>query len=176
MPHRASSRWCGSIILYLGVKQFPHRNMVRQMNKQEQTELCFSTELSYASWHILNQPSSLLFLVRQTFFDGGKQTVSSAIYTFCFVRDDMIHQCHIFDCAGQCVIYLAHQSIQAVTVISYDVFASAETHWGTRCSPKKSRGSEEKTRRIKSQEQSAVQRSENPEGTDCNPAGERKTR
>lgn len=105
--------------------------MVRQMNKQEQTELCFSTELSYASWHILNQPSSLLFLVRQTFFDGGKQTVSSAIYTFCFVRDDMIHQCHIFDCAGQCVIYLAHQSIQAVTVISYDVFASAETHWGT---------------------------------------------
>ena len=92
-----------------------------------------------------------------------------------------VRQFHFLDTTRQCVMLLAYQSTWGL-VIGYNchllwcVCITAETHWGTWCSPKKSWGSEKKTWRIKSQEQSTVQRSENPEGTDRNLAGERKTR
>lgn len=81
----------------------------------------------------------------------------------------------------KCVISLAQQRTWGLVIgcnchYLWCVCVTAETHWGTWCSPKKSWGSEKKAWCIKSQEQSTVQRSENPEGTDRNLAGERKTR
>lgn len=85
------------------------------------------------------------------------------------------------DSTGRCVIPLTHQSTWG-SGMGYNchflwcVCITAETHRGTRCPPKKSWGTEKKARCFKSQEQNTVQRSENPEGTDRNLAGERKTR
>lgn len=94
----------------------------------------------------------------------------------------MICQCLFSsNSSRQRVTPFAHQSMQGL-VIGYNchflwcVCITAETHYGTRCSPKKSWGSEKKPWCNKSQEQSAVQWSENLEGTDRNPAGERKAR
>lgn len=125
---------------------------------------------------------SLYFWSACSFFVGGKQTVSSTIYKFYIFRKDMICQCLFSsNSSRQRVTPFAHQSMQGlVTGYSCHFFwcvcIPAETHCGTRCSQKKSWGSEKKPRCNKSQEQSAVQRSENLEGTDHNPAGERKTR
>lgn len=69
---------------------------MRQMKKRERTELGFNTKLSFASWHVLNQPSLLVFLSRQTFFDAGKEAVSSVVYNFYLFRDDMVCQFHFF--------------------------------------------------------------------------------